>query len=54
MKFKNKKGVIVETHNLFEEKILRENPNYTEIKEKAGEIEKKSQTPAKKGGNKPS
>jgi hypothetical protein len=54
MKFKNKKGVIVETHNLFEEKILRENPNYTEVKEKVEDIEEKPQKPTKKGGNKPS
>lgn len=53
MKFKNKKGVIVETHNNFEEKILRENPNYTEIKEKVVENEVKPQKSTKKGGNKP-
>ena len=51
MKFKNKKGVIVETKNMFEENILKGNPNYTEIKEeKAGDIDEKPQTPAKKGG----
>ena len=50
MKFKNKKGVIVETKNMFEENILKSNPNYTEIKEKAGDIEEKPQTPVKKGG----
>ena len=54
MKFKNKKtGVIVETKTMFEENILKGNSNYTvfnEIEEKAGDFEKKSQKPAKKGG----
>ena len=52
MKFKNKKtGISVETKNMFEENILKSNPNYTEFKEeKAGVIEEKPRTPAKKGG----
>lgn len=54
MKFKNKKGVIIETHNNFEEKILRGNPNYTEVKETVENIEEKPQKSTKKGGNKPS
>lgn len=54
MKFKNKKGVIVETKNMFEENILKENPNYTEVKEKVVNNEDKPQEPTKKGGNKPS
>ena len=53
MKFKNKKGVIVETHNNFEEKILRENPNYTEVKENALKNKKIVQKEPE-GGNKPS
>ena len=57
MKFKNKKtGVIVEAKNMYEENILKGNPNYTVFKdvevkeEKAGDIEENPQKPAKKGG----
>ena len=49
--FKRKDGVMVTAHNVFEEKILRENPNYTEIK-KEEVVENKKTT--KKGGNNPS
>ena len=55
MKFKNKKtGVVVTTKNMYEENILKSNPNYIEFKEKVEEVEKKSQKSTKKGGNKPS
>lgn len=61
MKFQNKNGVIVETRNMFEENILKSNPNYTEIKENALKNEKIVQKEpkqevktTKKGGNKPS
>lgn len=47
--FKRKDGVMVTTKTVFEEQILRSNPNYTEIKQV---VEKKKTT--RKGGNKPS
>lgn len=60
MKFKNKKGVIVETRNAYEESILKSNPNYTEIienntnsikkEEDKAENEIKTQKTAKKDG----
>ena len=52
MKFKNKKtGVIVEARNMYEENILKSNPDYTELrKETAVTIEVKPQKSAKKGG----
>jgi hypothetical protein len=49
--FKSKDGVMVTAHNIFEEKILRENPNYTEIKKEVEVVKTKS---TRKGGNKPS
>ena len=48
--FKRKDCVMVTTKNVFEEKILRGNPNYTEIKKEEVVIKKTT----RKGGNKPS
>lgn len=39
-KFKNKKGGIVEVKTLYATNILRNNPNYTEIKKKEPKVSK--------------
>ena len=39
-KFKNKKGKVVEVRTLYSANILRNNPNFAEIKEKEPKVDK--------------
>ena len=56
MKFKNKKGGIVETKTLYATNILKNNPNYAEIKEKEPKVDKTTpkEEKAQEVANKPS
>lgn len=55
-KFKNKKGKIVEVKTFYGSNILRNNPNYTEIKEKEPKVDKTTskEEKAQEVANKPS
>ena len=55
-KFKNKKGKIVEVTTLYATSILKNNPNYTEIKEKEPKVDKTTskEEKAQEVANKPS
>ena len=55
-KFKNKKGKIVEVTTLYATSILKNNPNYTEIKEKEPKVDKtiSKEEKAQEVANKPS
>lgn len=55
-KFKNKKGKVVEARTLYSANILRNNPNFAEIKEKEPKVDKTTvkEEKAQEVANKPS